>query len=98
MTQIVLIMVLAVTVEGLVQYAKAITDRIIKKEFKAAITQLAALAVSVALCLLAKADIYASLGVTFTGGWAGMVLTGVIASRGADYASAGIRRLEGVMK
>ena len=50
-------------------------------------TQLSALVVSVALCLMAGADVYRALGVTFAGGWAGMVLTGVLASRGAHHAA-----------
>lgn len=55
MTQMMLILALAVTVEGLVQYAKCIIDMIVKKEYKTTITQLAALVVSIVLCLLAGA-------------------------------------------
>lgn len=84
MTQMMLILALAVTVEGLVQYAKCIIDMIVKKEYKTTITQLAALVVSIVLCLLAGADIYATFGITFIGGWVGMVLTGVLASRGGQ--------------
>ena len=40
MTQMMLILALAVTVEGLVQYAKCIIDMIVKKEYKTTITQL----------------------------------------------------------
>ena len=77
METIVLFLTLAVTVEGLVEYVK----NIIEGERRAVVIQLCALVVAVALCVLAGADIYASLGVTFS------VLTGIFASRGANYAS-----------
>jgi len=76
MTQMMLILALAVTVEGLVQYAKCIIDMIVKKEYKTTITQLAALVVSIVLCLLAGADIYATFGITFIGGWGGKKIWG----------------------
>lgn len=95
MTGIVLMLVLAVTVEGIVQYIKSIIEMVTKKDYKTAVTQLSALVISVALCLMAGADVYGALGVTFAGGWAGMVLTGVFASRGANYAADIIKRLQG---
>ena len=52
--------------------------------------------VSIVLCLLAGADIYATFGITFIGGWVGMVLTGVLASRGANYVADAIKRLQGM--
>ena len=95
MTGIVLMLVLAVTVEGIVQYIKSIVEMVTKKDYKTAVTQLSALVISVALCLMAGADVYGALGVAFAGGWAGMVLTGVFASRGANYAADIIKRLQG---
>lgn len=83
METIVLFLTLAVTVEGLVEYAK----NIIEGERRAVVIQLCALVVAVALCVLAGADIYASLGVTFSVPYVGCVLTGIFASRGANYAS-----------
>lgn len=95
MTGFILMLVLAVTVEAIVQYIKAVIDMITAKNYKTAITQLAALLVSVTLCLLSGADVYGVLGVTFVGGWAGKVLTGVFASRGANYAADLVKRLQG---
>ena len=57
METIVLFLTLAVTVEGLVEYVK----NIIEGERRAVVIQLCALVVAVALCVLAGADIYASL-------------------------------------
>lgn len=79
-----LFVVLAVIVEALVEYAKtviAMTDK------KSVIIQLSALAVSITLCCLSGADILAQLGVTFAVPYIGCILTGVFASRGANYAS-----------
>ena len=83
METIVLFLTLAVTVEGLVEYVK----NIIEGERRAVVIQLCALVVAVALCVLAGADIYATLGVTFSVPYVGCVLTGIFASRGANYAS-----------
>ena len=42
MTGIVLMLVLAVTVEGIVQYIKSIVEMVTKKDYKTAVTQLSA--------------------------------------------------------
>lgn len=84
MTAILLFLTLAVTVEALVEYAKTI---ITGKDKKAIALQIGALAVSILLCVLTGADIYAALGVPFVYPIAGCILTGVFASRGANYAS-----------
>ena len=88
-------LVLAVTVEALVQYAKTIMDMVTAKDRKTAITQLGALLVAVALCVLAGADVYGAFGVSFGGtSWLGAVLTGVFASRGANYAADIVKALQ----
>jgi hypothetical protein len=67
MTSIVLMLVLAVTVEALVQYTKTIMDMVTAKDYKTAVTQLEALLADVALCVLAGADVYGAMGVSFGG-------------------------------
>ena len=98
-----LMLVLAVTVEALVQYSKTVIDMVTARDYKTAITQLGALLASVALCVLAGADIYAALGVSFgaaggIGSPIGAVLTGVFASRGANYAADMVKALQGAAK
>lgn len=90
MTAILLFLTLAVTVEGLVQYIKTL----IQGEKKAAVIQLGALIIAVALCILSGADIYGALGITFSVPYVGCVLTGIFASRGANYASDILGRLQ----
>ena len=50
---------------------------------------------SVLLCVLSGADMYAALGVPFSLPAVGMVLTGIFASRGANFVSDLIGRLRG---
>ena len=90
---ILLFIVLAVIVEALVEYVKTI---IVMEDKKAIAIQLSALIVSVTLCLLAGADVFSELGVAFQVPYVGCVLTGVFASRGANYASDLVGRLRSV--
>ena len=87
MDKIALIIMLAVTVEALVEYGKSIGKAFADKQAKTAITQLCAVAVSILLCGVAGADMYAAIGVPFAWPWVGVVLTGIFASRGANFVS-----------
>ena len=81
-----IIMMLAVTVEALVEYGKSIALAA-KGSWKAAVMQLAAVAAGVLLCLAADADVFAVLELDFAVPWLGKVLTGILISRGANYLS-----------
>lgn len=96
MKGIVLIVVLAIVVEALIEYAKAIGKAFASGEWKTAITQLAAIALGVFLCLMTGSDLFAVLGIEFTWAWLGIVLTGIVSSRGANYVSDFAKRLQGV--
>ena len=87
MEHIALILMLAITVEALVEYGKSIGKAIADKQVRAAVTQLCAVAVSMGLCGLAGADLYAAIGVEFSLPWVGPILTGIFASRGANFVS-----------
>lgn len=87
-----IVMMLAVTVEALVEYGKSIVAAA-KGDWKAAALQLAAVLAGVALCLAADADLFAVLELRFAVPWLGSVLTGVLVSRGANYASDLLGRL-----
>ena len=93
MEMVLLILVLAITVEGLVEYVKGAAQLFLEGEKRVLLIQLGALVASVLLCLLAGADIYTYLGVNFAAVWVGCVLTGVFASRGTNYISDLIGRL-----
>ena len=94
MDMILLALAMAVTVEGLIEYIKTLGKAVLEKAWKTAATQGCALALGAALCFAAGADLYAALGVTFAQPWIGTLLTGVFASRGANYVSDLIFRLQ----
>ena len=94
MNMIVLVLMMAVTVEALIEYAKTFGKAIIEKQWKTAATQAGAVALGVLLCFGVGADFYAALGVNFNVACIGIALTGVFASRGANYVSDLVKKLQ----
>ena len=87
MDKLALIVMLAVTVEALVEYGKSIVKAFADRQAKTAVTQIMAVIVSVLLCFAAGADMYAAIGVSLAYPWIGVLLTGIFASRGANFVS-----------
>ena len=96
MDMILLALAMAVTVEGLIEYIKTLGKAVLEKAWKTALTQGCALALGIALCFAVGADLYAALGVTFALPWVGSLLTGIFASRGSNYLSDLISRLQAI--
>ena len=96
MNALLLVLVVAVTVEALVEYGKSIFNLAVEKDKKTLVLQLCAVVGGMALCLLTGADIYSGLGVAFKYPGVGCLLTGVFASRGANYVSDFIGKLSNV--
>lgn len=94
MQMILLAIVMAVTVEGLIEYAKQIAKALSSGEVKTAATQVVSILLGVLLCLAVGADVYGALGVAFAVPWVGTVLTGIFASRGSNYISDLAKRLQ----
>lgn len=92
MNAVILIVILAVTVEALVEYVKTI----LTLDKKTIALQMSALAVSLLLCLATGADLYTLLGVSFVYPIIGVILTGVFASRGANFVSDLIGKLQNI--
>ena len=89
MTQIAMVLILGVTVEALIEYAKLIfQDKVFNWK------QLAAVFLGIGLAILAQVDLFAAVGVTFIVPYVGMVLTGIIFSRGANYAADFIKLIQ----
>lgn len=88
-----LIIALAIVTEALVEYGKSLGRAITNKDIKTAITQIVAVVVSVLLCFAAGADLFQVVGITFAWPWVGVVLTGILGSRGANYLSDFISKL-----
>lgn len=95
MENILLIMMLAVTVEALVEYGKMLGRAVTTKDYHGLAAMVSALIVSVLLCFATGADFYTELGVQFTYPWVGVLLTGIFASRGANFVNDLIQKLRG---
>ena len=94
MDMIVLFLMMAVTVEGLIEYGKTVGKAMLDKQYKTAITHGPAWTRSVLLCFAVGADFYAVLNVQFTLPWVGCLLTGIFASRGANFVSDLFKKLQ----
>lgn len=92
MQEFFLIGVIAITVEALVEYGKSVRDVVLNKDYKTALTQLAAILVAEVICFPAGADLYAVLGVSFAAPWLGTLLTGILLSRGSNYVHSIVQR------
>lgn len=97
MQTILLAIVMAVTVEALIEYVKQIAKALSSGEVKAAATQVVSILLGVLLCLAVGADVYGALGVAFAVPWVGTVLTGIFASRGSNYLSDLAKRLQNIL-
>ena len=97
MQMILLAIVMAVTVEALIEYVKQIAKALSSGEVKAAATQVVSILLGVLLCLGVGADVYGALGVAFAVPWVGTVLTGIFASRGSNYIADLAKRLQNIL-
>ena len=98
MEGIVLVVALAIITEALIEYVKNIAKAFGSQEWKTAVTQLVAIGISITLCFATAADLFAAVGLTFIWPWLGKTLTGVLISRGANFVSDFIARLQGAKK
>ena len=96
MDGIIMVVMVAVIVEAIIEYAKTVGKMFANGEYKTAITQLAAVALAIALCFITNANLFDVLGVEFSYHWVGVVLTGIFGSRGANYVSDFISRLKSI--
>lgn len=87
-----LIIAVAILIEGLVEYGKNITEMFYSGEKKTAITQMVTIVVGIALAFAFGANMFVPLGLTVNH-YIGMVLTGIVMSRGSNYVSDLISRI-----
>ena len=90
MDMIVTILILAITLEALIEYGKLIFQKAINWK------QLVAVGLGVAMAILAHVDLFAVIGVSFIVPYVGIVLTGIIFSRGANYVADFLKLLQSV--
>lgn len=89
---IAVIIAVAILIEGLVEYGKNIADMFYGGDKKTAITQMVTIVVGITLAFAFSADAFIPLGLTVNH-YIGMVLTGIIMSRGSNYVSDFIGRI-----
>lgn len=80
------IITVAVLIEGLVEYGKTIADMIESGDKKTAVTQFITIIVGILLMFAFDKDLFAVIGMPVNH-YIGIVLTGIIASRGSNYVS-----------
>lgn len=83
---ITLIVAVAVLIEGLVEYGKTIADMFDSGEKRVALIQVITIVIGVGLAFAFDADMFIPLGLTVNH-YIGMVLTGIVMSRGSNYVS-----------
>lgn len=81
-----IIIAVAILIEGLVEYGKNIVDMFYGGDKKTAVTQIITIIVGIALAYAFNADMFIPLGLTVNH-YIGMVLTGIVMSRGSNYVS-----------
>lgn len=83
---IAIIISVAILIEGLVEYGKTIADMFNDGEKRTAIIQLITIIVGIGLAFAFNADMFNPLGLTVNH-YIGMILTGIVMSRGSNYVS-----------
>lgn len=83
---IAVIIAVAILIEGLVEYGKTIADTFNDGEKRTALIQVITIVIGVGLAFAFDADMFVPLGLTVNH-YIGMVLTGIVMSRGSNYVS-----------
>lgn len=96
MKGIVLVIVMAIVAEALIEYCKTLGKSFVTKEWKTAITQIISIAIGILLCFACDANLFSALSVEFSTEWVGIVLTGIFASRGSNYVSDFVKKIQSV--
>ena len=86
------IIAVAILIEGLVEYGKTIGDMVENGEKKTAITQCITIVIGVLLAFAFDKDLFATVGMAVNH-TIGIVLTGIIMSRGSNYVSDFVSKL-----
>lgn len=89
---IALIISIAILVEALVEYGKSIGDMFLGHDYKTGITQLITIGVGILLSFAFGINMFAAIGFEVAP-IVGTIITGIIISRGSNYASDIISKL-----
>lgn len=81
-----IIIAVAILIEGLVEYGKTIANMFYEGDKKTGVTQIVTIIIGIALAFAFNANMFVPLGLTVNN-YVGMVLTGIVMSRGSNYVS-----------
>lgn len=83
---IAVIIAVAVLIEGLVEYGKTIANMFYEGDSKTGVTQIITIIIGIGLAFAFSANMFVPLGLVVNE-YIGMVLTGIVMSRGSNYVS-----------
>ena len=83
---IAVIVAVAVLIEGLVEYGKTIANMFYEGDMKTGVTQIITIIIGIGLAFAFSANMFVPLGLVVSE-YIGMVLTGIVMSRGSNYVS-----------
>ncbi len=89
---ITIIVAVAVLIEGLVEYGKTIANMFYEGDKKTGVTQIVTIIIGIGLAFAFSANMFVPLGLVVNE-YVGMVLTGIVMSRGSNYVSDLIGRI-----
>lgn len=87
-----MVALLAILTEAFTEYIKTVIKMFKQKDYKTAITQISAIAIAVFLCVITNTDIFKNV-IDFKIHFIGEILSGIIISRGANYVSDLLKKL-----
>ena len=83
---IAVIVAVSVLIEGLVEYGKSIGNMFYEGDRKTGVTQILTIIIGIGLAFAFSANMFVPLGLVVNE-YIGMVLTGIVMSRGSNYVS-----------
>lgn len=93
-SQIVVFALGAIIVEALIEYIKTLMKALEEKQYKTLGTQIASIILGIGLACLLGLDFFGMLGIVVPYPIVGMILSGLIMSRGSNYFSDFLKKVQ----
>lgn len=93
-SQIIVFALGAIIVEALIEYIKTLMKAVEEKQYKTLGTQIASILLGIGLACLLGLDFFGMLGIVVPYPVIGMILSGLIMSRGSNYFSDFLKRIQ----
>lgn len=96
MSKMIIVLVVAILIEALIEYFKSVQALFEGKDKKAGITQLITIVLGIVLAFAFGINLFSALDITVNA-TLGIVLTGILISRGSNYMSDLIKKLQDII-